>query len=188
MSVQGEIPVDPIVETFLGYWLARRGGRAMPAWCDIGPTDIPALLPHLAVFRVQPQPLDFYVVLAGEHVVAGYGRSPARQWLSELIAANRSLGILANRFRLCIERRAPLLTRDRFVGADGFEKTTSGAVAPLSTDGGTVDCLIGCWIFERRSERRALPPGVWDYPVPPAGGPAPETGPERPGEAPSPGR
>ena len=139
---------ERIIDPFLAYWEAKRGGRPMPSWRDIDPVEIPALLPYLIVLKVRPDTLDFQYVLAGQEIVTNHGLSPAGRWLSDLAAENPTIAPLMEHFRCCVEQRRPLVVENEFIGRDRYLKRTIRAIAPLSSDGDIVDRLICCVVFK----------------------------------------
>src|ERR1044072_4742557 len=50
------------------YWDSKRRGRRMPARADLDPTEMPRLLPHLALLDIERSPLRFRYRLVGSHI------------------------------------------------------------------------------------------------------------------------
>ena len=58
----------PQQQQLFGYWLERMPANDWPAWRDIRPADIRALLPNLLVLEPRPQPEAIRVRLAGSEL------------------------------------------------------------------------------------------------------------------------
>lgn len=57
----------PVLDRAYGYWLCKRGRRAMPARAAIDPAELKDILPHVMMLRVRRDPLDFEYRLIGGH-------------------------------------------------------------------------------------------------------------------------
>jgi hypothetical protein len=67
----------PATQVLLDWWLAKRGGRPMPARADLDPIDLKAILPNLLLIDVQPAPKGrghtFTCRLAGTEIDSRFG-------------------------------------------------------------------------------------------------------------------
>src|SRR3546814_19599704 len=66
------------LQRLFDYWDRIRGERAMPSRVDIDPTDIPDLLPDVALFDVEWEPLALRYRLVGTAVVTSREGMPPR--------------------------------------------------------------------------------------------------------------
>ncbi|MEZ5669725.1 MAG: PAS domain-containing protein [Alphaproteobacteria bacterium] len=132
----------PLIEAGIKYWQKLARDRAMPRRRELDPTDIPRLLPYTILLDIQHDPLDFYIRVAGQHIIDNYGRTPVRCTINTLISENPSIRRFADSFRLCVQQRRPVVVEDRFVGADDLRKRTYGVILPLADDRDEVSHLL----------------------------------------------
>jgi hypothetical protein len=98
------------------YWNGRRRGRAMPDRADLDPViDIPTLIPHIILFDVRFEPLDFRFRLVGTHVRRNLARDYTGMWFSDLPNYNPASTIWP-RHKLVAETGRPMLQRPTYVG------------------------------------------------------------------------
>jgi len=123
------------------YWLSKRGRRAMPARGDIDPTEIPRLLPYIAI--VHKIEGEFRFRLAGSAIARQFGHELTGEVVGsnvsnpeESIAALRAVG----------ER---VFADAQPVFSTGWHQTRRGALhkvsvllLPLSDDGRQVNMII----------------------------------------------
>ena len=126
---------------FYDYWLRRSAGKPMPARADIDPLDIPRLLPNLFLIDVVPgRPRRYRFRLVGTRIAELEGEITNR-FLDEFVpgAAGTAMArhyddTVAGRVYV---RRETLYWRQReHVNYDVL-------LLPLSSDGVTVDMLVG---------------------------------------------
>jgi hypothetical protein len=75
-AVYIEAPRDPRLKALYQHWEQLRQGRVMPARADFDPSAIPALLPHVLMYGVNPDG-GYTIRLVGEEVVQFAGRNAA---------------------------------------------------------------------------------------------------------------
>jgi hypothetical protein len=131
-----------IVERAFLYWSSKCKAGRPPSRADIRPEDIPQLLPHVFLVEVTQAPLDFRFCIVGTEIcnLAGRDYTGARvnaqeygpDWKSVFESYWRVIGTAAPEVAV---RRAPWFTREFLI----YERL----IAPLSTDGITVDMLFG---------------------------------------------
>ncbi|RED45130.1 PAS domain-containing protein [Aestuariispira insulae] len=149
-------PQSSINRRVRAYWdsLAKDG---LPARRDIEPADIPALLPHIYLVEVSYEPLDFQYRLIGTAIVERSARDytgtsirdiPMQAPPSQIWSLYETVATTGQPTCTLIPYRDE---KDRFV-----EKQC----LPLSSDGTTIDMLLGSIVFEeervRFPERNAL--------------------------------
>ncbi len=114
------------------YWNVRRRGRKMPDRADLDPVlDIPLLLPHIVLFDVRHDPLDFRFRLVGSHVRQNLSRDYTGQWFSELVNYNRNSTIWP-RHQLVAETGLPILQRPTYIGPHRDFVAVENILMPLS--------------------------------------------------------
>lgn len=133
------------------YWDSKRAGRTMPARTDIRPEEIKTFLPHVVLIDVLHDPLDFRYRLIGTAVVANLLRNYTGVRLSE-VAHQRPPSRIWTIFETAVMRRRPSLNDMPYVGPHKDFLAVRDMVAPLSTDGRTVDMLFIVVDFVRRSD------------------------------------
>ena len=57
--------LSPVQREFLAYWRAKAGDRVAPQRQDLDVLDVPTLMPHVIIFDVLNDPLDFRYRLVG---------------------------------------------------------------------------------------------------------------------------
>lgn len=76
------------LQRLFDYWDRIRGERAMPSRVDIDPADIPDLLPYVALFDVEWEPLALRYRLVGTAVVTSREgmtpRDPTGRYIHDL--------------------------------------------------------------------------------------------------------
>lgn len=98
------------------YWDSRRHGRPCPDRQDIDPLiDIPALVPHIILFDVRLEPLDFRFRLVGSYVRQNLSRDYVGHWFSEYPNYDPT-GNIFPRHKLVAENLQPMLQRPNYVG------------------------------------------------------------------------
>ena len=136
----------------LQYWQSLADGGKLPARADMDPLDIPDLLPHLYLVEVRHDPLDFRYRLLGTAIVERSQRDYTGQSIRDLpLQAPPSL--IWSLFEATVREKAPTCTLIPYRN----EKTrfVEKQCLPLSSDGITVDMLMGSITFEE--EQMVLP-------------------------------
>jgi len=78
-------PVNPKIAALIRYWLDIHPGRALPSRDDFDPIDVPTLLPHLVLTRVEAGGSRFLVRLMGTAVVLAFGTDYTGYHLDETV-------------------------------------------------------------------------------------------------------
>lgn len=107
---------SPLIIAGFAYWNDRRCGRAVPDRSDFDPLlEIPKLLPHIILFDVRRDPLDFRFRLVGSHVRQNLSRDYVGEWFSEI--PNYAPGsTIWPRHQLVDATGQPMLQRPTYVG------------------------------------------------------------------------
>lgn len=121
-----------IVQRGFAYWDRLRKGRVCPDREDIDPLiDIPALVPHIILFDVRAEPLDFRFRLVGSAVRHNLSRDYAGHWFSEYPNYDAS-GTIWPRHKLVAETRRPMLQRPTYVGPHNDFIYVENVLLPLT--------------------------------------------------------
>lgn len=148
--------LPPEHRRFVSYWDERRGARAMPARRDVDPlVDLRDLAPYLGIMRVEG-PRIFYAVLGGAMEEA---EGPRTGTYLDAVRKPPFLDYLNAMFRLCIAKRAGVLTRHGFEYGDGKIGRTARVIVPLSENGTAVDAFLGLQVSH--DETGAILPPAW---------------------------
>lgn len=126
---------DPDLLAVLDYWEQARNGRVGPARREFRLEQLPpALIPAMAVVDFLGPPLDFYYRFFGTRMVeiAGQELTGKRYYADHVVGYGF---VNAKLFPVMIERRAPVVSRTRWVSVSGREITTLSLRLPLSEDG-----------------------------------------------------
>lgn len=144
---------DKTLRRLAGYWLARRGERAMPARADIDPLDIPWVLARIWLCDYQPAEQRFHFRLAGEKINGYWACSLRGRYLDEVVPLAR-YDQASGAFLSAV--RGPRIVHDscEIRLADKLFATGERIILPLSDDGETVSGLLGA---TRRDWFRGLP-------------------------------
>ncbi|MBI1244557.1 MAG: PAS domain-containing protein [Alphaproteobacteria bacterium] len=124
---------------FYTYWDARRGTRAMPARCDIDPTEVPWMLGYVSLHDVLPDG-GFRFRVDASNTSAMFGIDMTGRRLDEYPIPD-----VRERIRSALETvvltREPLRTDLDY--ATSFEKWRyERLILPLGTDGRVPDMLM----------------------------------------------
>ena len=132
---------SPINQQGFNYWTEKRGDRCMPSRCDIDPSEILKILPHVFLLDVRSEPLDFRYRLIGtkmdEHMMGTY----TGLWMSEIPHQAPPSRIFSSCKRVVTER-APLSSDTPYVGKHKEFLTTEDLIMPLSDDDDQVNMLF----------------------------------------------
>jgi hypothetical protein len=143
-----------IVERAFRYWSSKCKAGRPPSRADLRPEEIPQLLPHVFLVDVTQAPLEFRFRLVGTEICNLAGRdytglrvNPQEygpDWKSVFEVYWRVIHTATPEAAV---RRAPWLTREFLL----YERL----IAPLSSDGTTVDMLFGalCEVTEQDKRR-----------------------------------
>ena len=137
---------DERLRRFCAYWLRARGARVMPSREQIDPVDISFVLAHVWLYDLVP-PNRFRCRLAGEDVARLFRPSPRGRFLDEIFSADHGAEV-TSRFMNMVERRQGTHTVGPCYLSGERQVFGERITLPLSTDGTTVDALIGATIYD----------------------------------------
>ena len=150
-----------------GYWLTKRGPRAMPARSELDPADIPMLLPYLMI--VGKEGNQFRYRLVGTAVVQAVGYDATGSTVgSYLLAPGHAVEARAI-FERAFTLAHPIFATGGFILKSGADVTMSLLALPLSDDGVAVNMTISTLVarlnaslMASRDWLRGLPVKVCD--------------------------
>ena len=119
------------------YWLAKRGGRSMPARSDIDPADIPALLPYLGIIEKADGELRYRLI--GTALARELGRDVTGSQVGSYIPAGPALRATVE---LVCTAAQPVFNTGKHELAPGVAHHSSALLLPLSEDGAAVNMVI----------------------------------------------
>ena len=133
---------SPILRAFRDHWLALKGERAMPSRADIDPVHIPALSPHLILVDVVGAPPRFRYRLIGTAITKIANRDATGRVLDESLYGANTERMLRT-YRETVADESPKAVREivQFVDKDWIK--TEVLLMPLSSDGETIDMIVG---------------------------------------------
>ena len=133
----------PAVRQFYEYWRSIAPPDRLPGRQHIAPEDIVPLLSRLWMLDVFRAPLRFRYRLVGTDITRSVRRELTGLWLEEAQPESVQNVNLRDRYRFILEtgkatwRRGPTLW-DR----DPTHRLVDNCLAPLATDGRTVDKIV----------------------------------------------
>jgi hypothetical protein len=141
-------PKHDELKQLLAYWEKKKGDRIAPSRADIDPTEIKGLLPYVGLADVQRDPMRFRFRLVGTEITANYGREVTGRFLDE-VDLNQHQHAIGDEYRRVVERCEPVCTTWEITRADGRHISYERLAMPLSSDGKTVDMLLGGIVFDK---------------------------------------
>ena len=143
------------------YWQKQRGAAQMPRRQDIAPSAMKTHLAHILLADVVSGGEDFRYRLVGTELQRYFKGNPTGRLMSEALAPFGPQTVLRtiDTYATVVARRAPLRVRGTGALYAQNAKRFDALLAPLSDDGGTVNMVLGTFLFE------------WDFRAanPPAG-------------------
>ncbi|HZK89774.1 MAG TPA: PAS domain-containing protein [Stellaceae bacterium] len=142
------IPVDrscwhPLLRRFYEYWLKVAPPGRLPGRQHIAPEDIVPLLSRLWMLDVCRDPLRFRYRLVGTDITRSLRRELTGMWLDEAQPQWVDNVTLRDRYRFILETGQATWRRGRtLLDRDPNHRLVENCLAPLATDGKTVDKII----------------------------------------------
>jgi len=133
----------------LDYWLAKRGGRRMPARADIDPAELVALLPNLMLVDVVGDPARFRFRLVGTRVVRASGEDRTGHFFDEY-PFFRAYPTVFEQYRQVATEVEPLLATEIFFNREhGTAYDVERLLLPLGPGDARADMLLAHFRFMR---------------------------------------
>lgn len=140
-------PRHDILRQLEAYWRTKKGERRAPARADLDPIEVPTLMPHLLLLDVEPGSHRVRFRLMGTAVTNGLGRDLTGRYLDEL-PLNRTQRAMHEQYRRVAETAEPACSTWEYTREDGRHLCLERLVLPLSSDGVTIDMLLGGVVFD----------------------------------------
>ncbi|MBP5858846.1 PAS domain-containing protein [Marivibrio halodurans] len=149
------------VRDMIAAWaMARADGAPVPFKRDFDPIAIPRLLPHIWIYRFDPELDDFVCRLAGERINLAWGAVSLRgQRFRDIVGVKNHASALRRWLDVI---QTPLVQYGMQEDPLGGTNHAERLVLPMASEGGTVDYTIGLSLYERRQTDHKLTPPVWD--------------------------
>jgi hypothetical protein len=149
---------SPALVAIADHWQEARGAALMPSWSQIRPSCIAPHLTRVWSFRYDRDEDEFTARLAGNRIMAGFGKSFRGTPLKELHASPVLEKVHANLLRLVLEPCVYRSTGKLF--QQGVYTSEGERIAlPLASDGSHGDGALGA------SEYDPVPAAVAGEPV-----------------------
>jgi hypothetical protein len=123
------------------YWASKLQGRAMPRRSDIEPTEIPSLLPHIALVGVESEPLRLFFRLIGTHITESLGRDNTGKYFDETFQ-DQMLEDVMQVYGMVLQARKPIRHFGRAQYSAKDFRDYESVHLPLSEDGWTVTMIL----------------------------------------------
>ena len=155
MTTVGE-PYEPgSLRRLHTYWRSKCRGDRLPGRQDIDPTDLPDLLPNLFLFDVEASEAGrrYRFRLTGTGFDKTFGNKLTGQWADEIAPPGRTRPLIAA-CEEAVTTKRPHFWRNVLTPPNRAVLRYQRLVCPLSTDGETVDMLIGLFAVDERHGNR----------------------------------
>lgn len=163
---------DSRIRRFAEYVDSKAPPGQLPGRQHIVPSEIPDLLPFLALYDVVRDAnghLRYRTRLAGTHVVELFGEDPTGKFMDEYVS-NHSVEQVLKRYHRIVATKEPSYQEGAFRRAGREHIRYHRAAFPLARNGADVDMLVLIrvgvdtqgkpFVGERFKSPKAPPPGV----------------------------
>lgn len=142
---------DPSLAEVRAYWEGKRAGRTMPSRADIDPLELKPHLGNLCLVEVHHRPLRLRYRLIGTEITRAMDRDSTGRWFHDLYHP-ALLADVERSYRWLIEHRRPLRSFGRAFYPDKNFYEYEFVNLPLSSDGETIDMVLGKLVFRLEGE------------------------------------
>jgi PAS domain-containing protein len=133
----------PLVRQFYEYWQRVAPPGRLPGRQHVAPEEIAPLLSRLWMVDVFRDPLRLRYRLVGTEITRSVGRELTGQWLDEAQPESVRNVNLHDRYRFIVGAGLPTWRRGQtFWDRDPTHRLVENCLAPLASDGATVDKII----------------------------------------------
>ena len=136
-----EAPRDPRIKALYDYWDGLRRGRAMPSRKNVDPMAIPALLPYIIMYNVEPS--GYTIRLVGEAVVDFVGRNGTGGHAGSMLPPHAAEQVVSILDTVTAERAPKFRAGKAYWQPDKSYRDFEACFLPLSADGETVNIVLG---------------------------------------------
>jgi hypothetical protein len=141
-------PNSAVLRKLLAYWSGKKGDRPVPIRADIDPSEITVLLPHVLLVDIERSPLRFRYRLTGTEFARGYGIELTGRYLDEL-DLNEHQHEITQDYAHAADTGEPSCSTLEYTRKDGRHIRYERLILPLSSDGKSIDILIGGCVFDQ---------------------------------------
>jgi hypothetical protein len=143
-----------VLRALYDYWRGKADGRRAPSRADIVPAEIKPLLRRIFLVDVVGTPPRFRFRLVGTEVVDYFGEEITGRYLDELDLDEVDHDIVAD-YRRVAAFGKPVCSRWTYQKHDGKLLRYERILLPLSSDGETIDMLLGGAFAEMHQEEKS---------------------------------
>lgn len=134
------------------YWDSKRAGRRFPARADLDPADLVPHLGNMTLIDVEHDPFRLRYRLIGTTITTMMRRDATGSYYDELYSADILASIYSS-YHWMIENQRPTRTYGEPVIGDRIGYHIHEALnLPLSSDGKTIDKVLGALAFHRKDK------------------------------------
>jgi hypothetical protein len=133
------------------YWLEKKAERLAPPRQDIDLSHLGDLLPHVFLLEVEYRPLRFRFRLVGAEIVERFGGDVTGRYIDEIEFSYRAPSVAAY-YAAVVTTREPSCHNVHYTTGSGRHLVYERVILPLSSDGETVDMLLGGIRFDEAYE------------------------------------
>lgn len=137
---------SPYLKQAYAYWEGKRVGRKLPSRADIDPAEMKPFLAHTLLVDVSYDPISFTIRLAGTRLADIHGYELTGMNLESVDLGNQRAQIISE-YLMTVESGEPCYFTHKYQTAIGKLLNYERLLMPLSSDGESVDMLLG--IHER---------------------------------------
>ncbi len=141
--------VYPEHKQLYDYWNQKRGSRFAPTRGDIDPIDFPRLLPHLCMYKVHLDPLEYEATLMGTAIVDMWGVDYTGKYMKDIVLGPIYPSVRMHFDNVIIDKKPTLHDLDAsWIDKDYIKY--SRLMLPLSENGTDVDRLFVCIVLQKK--------------------------------------
>ena len=148
----GEIKNEKMAAIYQ-YWLNIKGDKLMPARRDINPSDIPRLLPHITLVRLEDD--RYKLTLVGSENIKAYGAEVTGKYLDEIPSLYKDA---KERYDWLVENKRPYIYEGQLNWSKKNYLDYSIIGFPLSANGIDVNALMFAGFYYFPKDRRTSDP------------------------------
>ncbi len=143
---------DASLLAIYNYWESKRAGRLFPSRSDIDPADLVPHLGHMVLVDVEYEPFRLHYRLIGSTITTMMRRNATGLYYDELYSPDILASIYSS-YRWMIANKRPTRTYGEPVIGDRAAYHIHEALnLPLSSDGETIDKVLGALAFHRKEK------------------------------------
>lgn len=132
----------PALLSLFDYWNEKRGEQPFMLRSQLEPSEIVSLLPLVFILEVEQEPRRYLIRLMGTEIVTRFGGNHTARYIDELDLGEIKNQVLAG-YDHVVDRAEPHLEFAEFTQRGRGRMQVERLALPMSTDGLTVDCILG---------------------------------------------